>query len=228
MAEPVRAATAGAACACRPDVAVFRPCEVIGLDVTEMDLRRSPLIEPEVCVMRWLRIAVPVAAFAVLVGCAQEKKAAAPMSTEPHVMASDEVAAGRYIVRIAGCNDCHTPGFLENGEAVPEDQWLIGMPLGFRGPWGTTYPRNLRIKVSEVTADEFVAELKSRNTKPPMPWPSLHAMSDADLRAVYAYIKTLTPVGEQTPEYVPPDVEPTTPYFLFVPQMPAGAAPPAQ
>src|SRR6187401_2398344 len=56
----------------------------------------------------------------------------------------DAVARGKHLVRIGGCNDCHTPRFMELGEKVPESEWLTGTALGWRGPWGTSYPMNLR------------------------------------------------------------------------------------
>ncbi len=52
---------------------------------------------------------------------------------------------GRYLVKIAGCNDCHTPRYAESGGAVAEAEWLTGDSLGWRGPWGTTYAINLRL-----------------------------------------------------------------------------------
>ena len=47
---------------------------------------------------------------------------------------------GRYLVRISGCNDCHTPRFPELGEKVPESEWLTGVPVGWRGPWAPPMP----------------------------------------------------------------------------------------
>ena len=51
---------------------------------------------------------------------------------------SKDAARGKYLVQIAGCNDCHTPGFMQKGFDVPESDWLVGVPVGWRGPWGTT------------------------------------------------------------------------------------------
>src|SRR3954469_22797731 len=104
----------------------------------------------------------------------------------PAVSATSSVEAGRYLIRVSGCNDCHTPAFMVLGEKVPETQWLTGNAIGFSGPWGTTYPSNLRRFVQPFTADQFVEVVRKRNDRPPMPWPSLHAMSDADLKAIYA------------------------------------------
>ena len=49
--------------------------------------------------------------------------------------ASDaEIARGRYLVTIGGCSDCHTPGYPEQGGAVPESQWLTGVAVGKGAP----------------------------------------------------------------------------------------------
>ena len=129
-------------------------------------------------------------------------------------------AAGRYLVRVAGCNDCHTPDFMQRGEAVPESQWLIGVGLGFKGPWGTSYAPNLRTKVQMLPEDTWVAGVKSSTGRPPMPWPSVHAMSDADLRSLYRYIRSLGPNDNVTPAPLPPGETPKTPYLVFEPVMP--------
>src|SRR6266850_1701800 len=86
------------------------------------------------------------------------------------------VARGRYVVHIAGCNDCHTPGYGIGGGKTPEAQWLTGDVLGWRGPWGTTYPANLRLYFQTMTEDEWVKKAKSLSTRPPMPWFNVRAM----------------------------------------------------
>jgi hypothetical protein len=136
----------------------------------------------------------------------------------PFVTASDSIAAGRYLVVAAGCNDCHTPGYMENPAAVSETVWLTGVPIGFRGPWGTSYARNLRLTASDMTADEWVEMFRTRTSLPPMPWHNVKSMSERDARAIYHYIRTLRPLGQPAPLPVGPEVEPETPYFLFVPQ----------
>jgi mono/diheme cytochrome c family protein len=122
---------------------------------------------------------------------------------------------GKYIVEIGGCNDCHTAGFALSGGATPESEWLSGDSLGYRGPWGTTYPVNLRLYVGNVTEDEWVTLAQALKTRPPMPWWALNAMAADDLRAVYRYIKRLGPVEHEIPSYVPPDQIPATPYIQW-------------
>lgn len=135
----------------------------------------------------------------------------------PYVVAASAIEAGRYLVRLGGCNDCHTSGYDQALGQIPEAEWLTGMPIGFRGPWGTTYPPNLRLRVQEMTEDAWVQMLHTRQAMPPMPWPSVNNMSEADARAVYQFIKSLGPKGEHMPVPVGPDQEPATPYILFDP-----------
>lgn len=133
---------------------------------------------------------------------------------------SDLVERGRYLVRVAGCNDCHTPGWMDSGGTVAESQWLTGDALGWRGPWGTTYPTNLRLLMQQLSEPAWVNRARSLKTRPPMPWWALNAMTDDDLIAIYRFVKHLGPKGDPAPGYVPPDQEPRTPYVLMVPQTP--------
>ena len=142
------------------------------------------------------------------------------MPDVPHVTGSSDEATGRYLVIIGGCNDCHTEGYMEG--PVPEDEWLAGSVVGFRGPWGTTYPRNLRLTAQDYTEDQWVELLHTRTALPPMPWVNINQMAESDARALHRYIRSLGPMGEQPPAPVPPDQEPTTPYISFMPVMPTG------
>jgi mono/diheme cytochrome c family protein len=137
----------------------------------------------------------------------------------PNTADSKSIERGRYVVKIAGCNDCHTPGYTQTGGKVPEQQWLTGDQLGWRGPWGTTYPSNLRLYLRDMSEDQWLKIAKTAQFRPPMPWFALHAMSPQDLRAVFRFVKHLGPAGETAPAYVPPGQEPKGPFVLF-PQPP--------
>lgn len=138
----------------------------------------------------------------------------------PHVEASSPVEAGAYIVAIAGCNDCHTAGYLEKQGKVARTEWLTGWSVGFRGPWGTTYPRNLRLTVQRMSEDEWVETLGGSTMKPPMPWFNLHRMSERDRRAIYRFIESLGAPGDSVPPNLPPGEEPETPFIPFTPREP--------
>ena len=134
--------------------------------------------------------------------------------------AADKKAAsahehGRYLVTIAGCNDCHTPGYAMSGGKVDEKQWLTGDSLGWRGPWGTTYPVNLRLYMQALTEKQWVDKARHLTARPPMPFWALNQMTDSDLRALYRYVRALGPAGSPAPAYVPPNQEPRPPFVTF-------------
>lgn len=131
-----------------------------------------------------------------------------------------DLARGRYVAIIGGCNDCHTAGFPQKDGQVPESEWLLGNPVGFRGPWGTSYPTNLRLSLSKMTEAQWVAYARKLQVRPPMPWFNLNKMSEADLRALYHFVKGLGAAGKPAPDALPPGAEPKTPFIVFVPQAP--------
>src|SRR4249920_3905958 len=51
------------------------------------------------------------------------------------------VERGRYLTLMGGCNDCHTPGTFYG--SADYNRTLSGSELGWVGPWGVTFPRNL-------------------------------------------------------------------------------------
>jgi mono/diheme cytochrome c family protein len=127
------------------------------------------------------------------------------------------IERGRYLVKTTGCNDCHTPGYLQAAGRVPESRWLTGDKLGWQGPWGTTYPPNLRLFVQGVSADQFL-QLARREMRPPMPWFAVRDMTDADVRAIYWFTRSLGPAGKPAPAFLPPGQTASTP----VVKVPAG------
>jgi len=151
-------------------------------------------------------IVLTIAALAALAGTAAD---AADVAKDP---VRDR---GRYMVTISGCNDCHTPNYALVGGNVDEKQWLTGDSLGWRGPWGTTYPVNLRLYMQNISEKDWLTKARTLETRPPMPWFNLRKMSDADLRAIHRYIRSLGPAGDPAPAFVPPNQEPRPPYVTF-------------
>lgn len=134
------------------------------------------------------------------------------------------VERGAQVAITGGCHDCHTVGYNESGGKVDPSASLKGSPLGWQGPWGTTYAANLRlVAVDHGDEDGFVEYAKTFQVRPPMPYYNVHAMDESDIRSLYQYIVSLGEAGEPTPEYVPPGQEPITPYIVIAPPiMPKG------
>lgn len=136
---------------------------------------------------------------------------------------AEEPSAERgLIVSITGgCHDCHTAGYSESEGSIDPANALKGNPVGFRGPWGTTYAMNLRITAAPLSEDGFVSYLQALRSLPPMPWYNVRAMPENDLRSLYRYIRSLGDPGDQAPAFVPAGGVPQTPYIVFAPpQMP--------
>jgi mono/diheme cytochrome c family protein len=141
----------------------------------------------------------------------------AAVSAGPALADQAQVERGRYLVKVGGCNDCHTPGYPQSGGQVPESDWLTGNPVGFSGPWGTTYPRNLRLFTQELTEAEWMMTVREPK-RPPMPWFNLAAMTEDDQRAIYQFIRSLGPKGAPAPAFVEPGQTVNSPYIEFVPK----------
>jgi mono/diheme cytochrome c family protein len=137
----------------------------------------------------------------------------APRSTPAATPALIE--RGRYIAKVAGCNDCHTSGYAVKGGKVDESLWLMGEPLGWQGAWGTTYAANLRLYMARLTEAQWLEAARNLQARPPMPWFNVQAMTTSDLRALYRYVRHLGPAGQPAPAYVPPDKNPSGPVVKF-------------
>jgi mono/diheme cytochrome c family protein len=183
---------------------------------------------------RALSLAMLLAGPAALTACSS----AVPASAEAATVGADSsgsaqagapalatrIERGKYLVAIGGCHDCHTPGYMVPGARIADSALLAGDAMGFNGPWGTSYPANLRLKLRELKEKEWIAMVRKRNGLPPMPWPSLHHMTDEDLSSLYAYITNLGPAGTHAPAALPPGQTPTTPYIVFAPVFPKSAS----
>jgi len=119
----------------------------------------------------------------------------------------DTVAYGRYLVGIAGCADCHTP--RKGGDLVPELAFSGGVPLP--APAGGIMP-SANITPDEKTGigswsrEAFiqrfamyrdpanVAPVEPNGRSTLMPWSMFAGMTDADLGAMYDYLRTVKPI----------------------------------
>ena len=119
---------------------------------------------------------------------------------------------GRYMVLTGHCNNCHTAGYVTTSGKIAEDRWLMGKPLGWRSKQGTTYGTNLRLYLQNLSEEGWIQAVRNAQPRAPMPWWSLRETSDDDLRAMYRYIRSLTPLGQPAPAFLPADQVPPRPY----------------
>lgn len=111
---------------------------------------------------------------------------------------SDPVKRGAFLVRMASCADCHTPQV--QGQTKPGFEFAGG--LVFDTPEGRVMAANITSDASGISYyDESVfveairtGKVKARSLSPAMPWVFYRNMTDEDLKAIFAYMKTLKPV----------------------------------
>lgn len=119
-------------------------------------------------------------------------------NTVADVNESDPVRYGSHLVELAGCSDCHTPQV--RGEKIPGMDFAGGTV--FSGPWGSPASANLTQDPSGIPYyDEALflevlrtGSVKARPLSPIMPVQVYKNLSDGDLKAMFAYIRTLKPV----------------------------------
>jgi mono/diheme cytochrome c family protein len=150
----------------------------------------------------------------IFVAGAMMAAATVAMASEPAAPSADY---GKTVSIIGGCNDCHTADYNMKGGVINPDTALKGNPVGYQGPWGTTYAINLRILASTMKEDDWVKYLQTFTARPPMPFYNVHALDDVQMRSLYQYIVSLGAPGDPAPVYVPPGQKPTSPYNVFAP-----------
>lgn len=128
-----------------------------------------------------------------------------------------DIERGRYLVAFGACNDCHTPGWRESDGRLPTSKWMTGSSLGLRGPWGTSYPANVRLWFSQIRESDWLFSIRTRAGHPPMHWHDLRFLNRADQQAIYRFIRSLGPAGKPAPASLGPNQEPQTPYVWIVP-----------
>lgn len=132
------------------------------------------------------------------------------------------VERGRYLVRITGCHDCHSPKV--QGMTPNLDLALSGRPAStqlpsetktevhasadltaWTGPWGYSVASNLTPEPTtgigtRYNEASFIATMRTGKkpngtpVMPPMPSEVYQNMTDDDLKAIFAYLRTIKPI----------------------------------
>ncbi len=116
---------------------------------------------------------------------------------------------GAYLVSVGGCTDCHTPQDAQ-GRPLPGMEFAGGFILD--GPWGRVASANITPDPSGIPyydLDLFKQAMhtgfvKARSINQIMPWKDYGGMTDEDLSAIFAYLKTLKPVRHRVDNTLPP------------------------
>ena len=137
-----------------------------------------------------------------------------------------QIERGEYLVTIASCNDCHTPGYFLGKPDF--SRTLAGSEVGFTIPGlGAFVGRNLtpdkETGLGNWTDDQIISAITAgirpdaRRLAPIMPWQGLSHLSSDDAHAIVAYLRSLPPVKNAVPGPFGPKEVPTTLVFTIIP-----------
>jgi mono/diheme cytochrome c family protein len=101
---------------------------------------------------------------------------------------------------------------------MPSEQWMVASAptnTAHSGPWGVSFTANLtpdeNTGLGIWTEEMFIKALRtgrhmgaSREILPPMPWFNYGQMTDEDLKAVYAYLRSIPAIHNRVPDPLPP------------------------
>jgi mono/diheme cytochrome c family protein len=103
------------------------------------------------------------------------------------------------------------------------DRWgaLVSPGLtAWAGPWGVSFTANLTPDATGLgpwSAEQFIQTMRTgkhlgvgRPILPPMPWYDIGQLTDEDLRAIFAYLRTIKPVPNAVPAPLPPTAQPAS------------------
>jgi mono/diheme cytochrome c family protein len=140
--------------------------------------------------------------------------------------AETQIERGKYLVTIAGCDTCHTPGDLLGKPDLTRT--LAGSEVGFGIPGvgvfvGGNLTPDKETGLGDWTTEQIIAAITKgempdgRKLFPVMPWPELAHLSADDAQAIAAYLKSLPPVKNAVPGPFGPKAVPSTLVSVIVP-----------
>ena len=112
----------------------------------------------------------------------------------------------------------HPEGMKLPPPPAPVGPWIASFAAtstAYAGPWGISYASNLtpdqNTGMGIWTEDMFLRALRtgkhmgtSRQIQPPMPWFWFGKASDEDLKAMFAYLRSIPPIRNRVPDYIEP------------------------
>jgi mono/diheme cytochrome c family protein len=136
------------------------------------------------------------------------------------------VARGKYLVTIASCHDCHTPGFFLGKPDM--SRYLGGSDVGFELPGlGVFHGSNLTpdkaTGLGDWTDAQVVAAIQTgarpdgRLLAPIMPYHAFATLTKQDVEAIVAFLRSIPPVQNKVVGPFGPTETPTSFVMKVVP-----------
>lgn len=120
---------------------------------------------------------------------------------------------GRYLVRAAGVLSYHTP--IGKDGRPDYTKFLAGSTVGYKGPWGVTYPKNLtpddETGIGLMTDEEVISLIKEEalSGKLSIFNDYYKDLTDEDLKCIVVYLRSIDKISNKVPADLKPG-EPVT------------------
>jgi|SRR3954454_9741417 mono/diheme cytochrome c family protein len=148
---------------------------------------------------------------------------------------SAQVKRGLYLVNIAGCNDCHTPGSFLGKRDV--SRTLGGSDVGFALPGmgvfvGPNLTSDKETGLGSWTNEQIVTAIRTgrrpdgRMLAPIMPYNDFASLTKEDALAIVAYLKSLPPISNKVPGPFGPSDKPNVFVMTVLPPEVYNSLPP--
>src|SRR5215475_1168157 len=130
-----------------------------------------------------------------------------------------QVARGKYLVTIASCHDCHTPGYFLGKPDMA--RYLGGSDVGFELPGmgvfvGPNLTPDKETGLGSWTDAQVVAAIQKgtrpdgRMLAPIMPYHAFANLTPQDAQAIVAFLRSLPPIENKVPGPFGPTETPTS------------------
>jgi len=140
------------------------------------------------------------------------------------------VEHGEYMVELLGCGACHTDGALEGAPDISMSLAGSNIGIAYINPFrndmpGVVYPPNItpdrQTGIGEWSDGQIADAIRAGIGRHAgrriavMPWPGYSKMSDEDINAIVAYLRSIKPVSHKVPAEVTPGTRATKPFVYF-------------
>lgn len=127
----------------------------------------------------------------------------------------EKIERGKYLINACGVLSHHTP---IGKDGKPDlTKFLGGSNIGYQGPWGVIYPKNLTpdidTGIGAISNDEIknIIREEGANGRPPLFYDYYKNLTEEDLDCIVEYLRNLTPVVNKVNADLQPGVAPKTP-----------------
>ena len=139
---------------------------------------------------------------------------------------AQQVERGKYLVNVAGCNDCHTPGYFLGKPDMA--RYLGGSDVGFELPGlgvflGPNLTPDKETGLGNWTDAQIVAAIQTgatpsgRMLAPIMPYHAFANFTPQDVQAIVAFLRTIPPVQHKVEGPFGPTEKPNVYIMRIIP-----------